>query len=168
MPKDTAIVLVGPMGVGKTTIGKRLAKALNRRFVDSDALIVDQHGAISEIFASEGEPQFREIESEVVISQLAAPVVLATGGGAVLNDRTRQALDIATVIYLSTDGRHIGSRLAHGNRPLIKNGMSDWRSIYEARKPLYEQVADITIDTSNNSLSETLELIQKELSKHDE
>ncbi len=167
MSSQTAIVLVGPMGVGKTTIGKKLAKKLDRSFVDSDVLFTKSHGEISKFFETHGEQSFREIESDIVISQLGEPVVLATGGGAVLNERTRQAFAIAKVIYLSTDGKHIGSRLRNGNRPLLKNGVSDWRAIYEARRSLYEQVADITIDTSSASLQTTIEAITEELKKFD-
>ncbi len=167
MTSPHAIVLVGPMGVGKTTIGRKLAKTLERKFVDSDQVIVKAHGDIPTIFENNGEKHFREIESDTVISLLNDPIVLATGGGAVLNERTRQALGLATVIYLSSDGKHIGARLRSGKRPLIKRGMSDWRAIYEARRHLYEEVADITIDTSAKSLHETLETISKELSKID-
>ena len=102
-----------------------------------------------------------------MISQLNRPIVLATGGGAVLNEHTRQALALATVVYLSTDGKHIGSRLRAGNRPLLKNGVSDWRAIYESRRALYEQVADITIDTSSSSLQTSIEAIVSELKKLD-
>jgi shikimate kinase len=165
MTNPHAIVLVGPMGVGKTTIGKKLAKSLERKFVDSDQLIVKEHGEIATIFEQSGEKHFRELESETVISLLNDPIVLATGGGAVLSERTRSALGLATVIYLATDGKHIGSRIRSGKRPLIKRGMSDWRAIYDARRHLYEEVADITIDTSAKSLHETLETISEELSK---
>ena len=153
------IVLVGPMGVGKTTVGKKLAKRLEVQFVDTDAVITENHGDISEIFATQGEPAFREIESDTLVPLLAGRCVISTGGGAVLHERTREALALATVVYLSTDGKHIASRLRGGNRPLIKNGISDWRQIYASRKPLYEQVADITVDTSNSSLVQTIDAI---------
>lgn len=153
------IVLVGPMGVGKTTVGKKLAKRLEMQFVDTDAVITKNYGDISEIFATKGEAAFREIESDTLVPLLGGRCVISTGGGAVLHERTREALALATVVYLSTDGKHIASRLRGGNRPLIKNGISDWRQIYASRKPLYEQVADITVDTSNSSLVQTIDAI---------
>ncbi len=153
------VVLVGPMGVGKTTVGKKLAKRLDLPFVDTDLVITKNHGDISAIFADRGEPAFREIESDVLVSLLNEPAVISTGGGAVLHEKSREALSLATVVYLSTDGKHIASRLKGGNRPLIKNGISDWRKIYNSRKVLYEQVADLTVDTSNSSLVQTIEAI---------
>ena len=159
------VVLVGPMGVGKTTVGKKLAKRLELPFVDTDAVITKNHGDISAIFADHGEPAFREIESDVLVSLLNEPAVISTGGGAVLHEKSREALSLATVVYLSTDGKHIASRLKGGNRPLIKNGISDWRQIYNSRKPLYEQVADFTVDTSNSSLLQTIDAILEGLSK---
>ena len=159
------VVLVGPMGVGKTTVGKKLAKRLELPFVDTDAVITKNHGDISAIFADHGEPAFREIESDVLVSLLNEPAVISTGGGAVLHEKSREALSLATVVYLSTDGKHIASRLKGGNRPLIKNGISDWRQIYNSRKPLYEQVADLTVDTSNSSQLQTLDTILEGLNK---
>ena len=156
----SAIVLVGPMGVGKTTIGKKLAKAMERPFVDSDAVITANFGDIPGIFERDGEAHFRALEEDTVISKLAAEVVLATGGGAVLSERTRVALASAYVVYLATDGRHMASRLQGGDRPLLKNGVADWRRIYETRKPLYEQVADQVVDTSTKPLAEIMSEIK--------
>ncbi len=153
------------MGVGKTTVGKKLAKRLDLPFVDTDSVITKNHGDITAIFAARGEPAFREIESDVLVSLLNEPAVISTGGGAVLHEKSREALSLATVVYLSTDGKHIASRLKGGNRPLIKNGISDWRQIYNSRKPLYEQVADLTVDTSNSSLVQTIEAILEGLNK---
>jgi shikimate kinase len=163
----SALVLVGPMGVGKTTIGKKLAKAMDRSFVDSDAVIVSLHGAIPEIFESKGEAHFRSLEEDVVIQHLPENIVLATGGGAVLSERTRAALASAFVVYLSTDGRHMASRLQGGDRPLLKNGLNDWRRIYESRKHLYEQVADITIDTSAKPLAQIILEIKTGYAKYE-
>lgn len=159
MPNTGAIVLVGPMGVGKTTIGKKLAKKLGLPFLDTDQLVVREHGPIPEIFEKQGEPIFRQFEEAAVLEAIANPAVVATGGGAVLSEHTRVALTQAKVVYLSTDGRHMASRLVGGNRPLLKDGISDWRRIYESRKDLYEQVADFTVDTSKMALKSVVDYI---------
>lgn len=160
---SAAVVLVGPMGVGKTTIGKKLAKQLGKPFLDTDKEIVKQHGAISKIFEKSGEQHFRTLESEFLLAALASDSVVATGGGVVTQERNRDALKGTFVIYLSTNGRHIASRLLAGRRPLLKNGISDWRRIYEERKPLYEKVATVEIDTSskplNSVVAEIVELV---------
>lgn len=161
------VVLVGPMGVGKTTIGKKLARALKLPFIDTDALIVAEHGPIPEIFAQRGESEFRRLEEEAVNAALAEPAVVATGGGAVLSELTRSRLGRATVVYLSTDGRHMASRLANGNRPLLQNGIEDWRRIYDERKPIYEQIADLTVNTSNQSMASALDEIKTRLEAND-
>ena len=161
--KSSVIVLVGPMGVGKTTVGKKLAKALKVPFVDTDALVVAEHGEISAIFETKGEPAFRSIEEEAVARAIQEPAVVATGGGVVLSPLTRERLKAATVVYLSTDGRHIKARLVGGKRPLLKNGFEDWTRIYDERKPIYESVADITINTSGQSLAATLAAIKEKL-----
>jgi len=158
---DAPIVLVGPMGVGKTTVGKKLAKVLRVPFIDTDALVVAEHGEIAEIFEKSGEPTFRKFEEEAVDEALKQVAIIATGGGAVLSELTRERLKAATVIYLSSDGRHMGSRLASGGRPLIKNGLDDWRRIYDQRKPTYEAVADHDVLVSGLSLSATVAKIRE-------
>lgn len=157
------IVLIGPMGVGKTTIGKKLAKKLSLEFIDTDALIVKAHGDISAIFEREGEAKFRSYEEAALRDALSSIRVIATGGGAVLSGANQRLLDKATVIYLSTNGLHMKSRLESGNRPLLKNGIADWRDIYEARKPLYERLATFEIDASAAGLSKTLDDICEKL-----
>ena len=161
--KSSVVVLVGPMGVGKTTVGKKLAKALKVPFIDTDAVVVAEHGEISHIFETQGEPAFRALEEAAVAAAITEPAVVATGGGVVLSEVTRERLKAATVVYLSTDGRHIKSRLTGGKRPLLKNGFDDWTRIYDERKPIYESVADITINTSGQSLAATLAAIKEQL-----
>ena len=148
-----AVVLVGPMGVGKTTIGKKLAKQLGRPFLDTDKEIVKDHGSITRIFEKSGEAHFRKLESEYLLRALASDAVVATGGGVVTQEINRSALQGQFVIYLSSTGRHIAARLLAGRRPLLKNGIDDWKRIYEERKPMYEQVSSIEIETSSKSLS---------------
>ena len=161
--KSSVVVLVGPMGVGKTTVGKKLAKALKVPFIDTDAVVVAEHGEISQIFETQGEPAFRALEEAAVAAAITEPSVVATGGGVVLSAVTRERLKAVTVVYLSTDGRHIKSRLTGGKRPLLKNGFDDWTRIYDERKPIYESVADITINTSGQSLAATLAAIKEQL-----
>ncbi len=162
--KSGAIVLVGPMGVGKTTIGKKLARAIDSTFRDTDSIFVAEHGPIADFFEAHGEQKFREIEADIVQTAIKTPGVIATGGGAPLREDTQAALrQGAFVIYLATDGKHMASRLAHGNRPLITDGVESWKAIYQARKPIYESVADVTIDTSSKPLATILDEIKKEL-----
>lgn len=144
------------MGVGKSTIGKKLAKKLGLTFVDTDLMIIKEHGPIPEIFKDKGEAVFRSYEELAVAEAMKSPQVIATGGGAVLNGKNQRAIENAIVIYLSTNGQHMKSRLANGNRPLLENGISDWKRIYEERKPLYERLCDFEIDCSAASLSKTI------------
>jgi shikimate kinase len=159
------VVLIGPMGVGKTTIGKKLAKALKVPFIDTDNIITEEHGPIPAIFEERGEPEFRRLEEKAMDKAISQIAVVATGGGAVLSSLTRRRLKSVTVIYLSTDGKHIASRLKNGNRPLIQNGVEDWRRIYEERKPLYKEAADFEINTSGQPINTSIQEILKKLGK---
>lgn len=161
--KADVIVLVGPMGVGKSTVGKKLAKTLKLPFCDTDSLIVAEHGPIDKIFETYGEDEFRKIEHQALAQSLRSPGIVATGGGAVLLEKSQLLLKTATVVYLSTDGKHIASRLRKSSRPLIKNGLEDWRRIYDSRKAVYEKVADFVIDTSGHPLSQTISEIRERL-----
>jgi shikimate kinase len=157
------VVIIGPMGVGKTTIGKKLAKRLFLDFVDTDALITQEHGEITAIFETQGEAVFRVFEEDALREAMSKVRVIATGGGAVLSGNNQRLLENAIVIYLSTSGLHMKSRLENGNRPLLKNGFADWKEIYEARKPLYERLATFEIDTSAAGLGKTLDDICEKL-----
>lgn len=159
------VVLIGPMGVGKTTIGRKLAKALKVPFIDSDTLITEEHGPIPAIFEERGEQVFRQLEEQAMAQAIAQPAVVATGGGAILSSTTRRRLKETVVVYLSTDGKHIASRLKNGNRPLIKNGVEDWRRIYDERRPLYESTANFQIDTSGQPINASIQEIMQKLGK---
>ncbi|MFY9304790.1 MAG: shikimate kinase [Rhodoluna sp.] len=148
-----SVVLVGPMGVGKTTIGKKLAKQLDRVFIDTDKEIVKEHGSISKIFDKFGEQHFRELESTHLAMALSSGGVVATGGGVVTQPANRKVLKDSFVIYLSSNGRHMASRLLTGRRPLLKNGMADWKRIYEERKPYYLEVSNFEVETSSKPLA---------------
>jgi shikimate kinase len=153
------------MGVGKTTIGRKLAKALKLQFIDTDNLITDEHGPIPAIFEERGEAVFRRFEEDAMEKAIRSSAVVATGGGAVISELTRKRLKAVTVIYLSTDGKHIASRLKNGNRPLIQNGVEDWRRIYDERKPLYLETADFEINTSGQPINASIKDIIERLGK---
>jgi shikimate kinase len=151
------------MGVGKTTIGKKLGRRLGLPFVDTDVIVTNAHGDIAEIFEKEGESAFRNYEEQALREALEVVQVVATGGGAVLSGTNQRMLENAVVIYLSTSGLHMKSRLENGNRPLLKNGIADWKAIYETRKPLYERLATFEIDTSAAGLGKTMDAICEKL-----
>ncbi|MFT4306788.1 MAG: shikimate kinase [Microbacterium sp.] len=151
-----SLVLVGPMGAGKTSIGRRVAKALGVPFADTDVLIVREHGPIPELFRSLGEAGFREIEREVAVRALGEPGVLALGGGAVLDARTREALREHPVVLLSVAPQVVARRIAGAARPLLQgeDPMAAWQRILDERRPLYDAVADVEFDTSRGPLSD--------------
>lgn len=148
------IVLVGPMGSGKSRVGQRLATEAGAPFVDTDQRIVERYGPIDEIFDREGEEYFRIVEREVVAEALREEAVVSLGGGAVLHDDTRDDLASLPVVWLQVSREAVAPRLAGGNRPLIATGgIEAWAAILEARRPLYEAVSDLAIDTSRRSVA---------------
>ena len=153
MGSRSNIFLIGPMGVGKTTIGRVLARMMNLRFFDSDQEIELSSGAnIPWIFDVEGESGFRERESRM-ISQLCQrrDIVLATGGGVILEKRNREVLcSNGTVVYLTAPIEKLVDRTKQDkNRPLLQtnNPKQKLIELFEARNPLYKDVSDVVIDT---------------------
>ncbi|MGC0381470.1 shikimate kinase/3-dehydroquinate synthase [Streptomyces sp. SAI-129] len=140
------IVLVGPMGVGKSTVGQLLAERLGAGYRDTDEDIVTAQGrTIAEIFVDEGEAAFRALEKEAVRSALAEhDGVLALGGGAILDADTRALLTGQRVVYLSMDVEEAVKRTGlNAARPLLAvNPRKQWRELMEARRHLYEEVAN--------------------------
>jgi shikimate kinase len=149
-------VLVGLPGSGKSTIGRRLAKALGVSLLDTDAAIEEQtHRSIADIFAADGEAEFRRIEEGVVRAALADhDGVLSLGGGAVTSPGVCEALAGHTVIYLEIGARE-GVRRTGGNtvRPLLAGAdrAEKYRALMAARVPLYRRVATIRIDTNRRN-----------------
>lgn len=147
------IFLIGPMGSGKTAVGRHLARALDARFEDSDAEVERRTGVdISFIFEKEGEAGFREREREAIdaLTQIE-PIVLATGGGAILLPDNRRCLATrGCVVYLQTSVAQQVSRVRRSkNRPLIADTDPRERleQLMQHRAPLYAEIADITIAT---------------------
>ena len=151
-----AIVLVGPMGAGKTSIGRRVARRLEVPFTDTDSLVVRDHGPIAQLFATEGEARFREIERDAVQEALARGGVVALGGGAVLNADTRRDLAAHHVVLLTVSPHIVRARIHGEARPLLADGddpVARWEAIMASRRELYAEVADVTFDTSTGSLA---------------
>lgn len=157
------------MGAGKSTIGKRLAKALNKSFHDSDHYIESRTGVdIPTIFDIEGEEGFRNRETDA-INELTktSNIILATGGGAILRDENRQRLmSRGIVIYLRTSVLQQLARTRHDrNRPLLATDDPEkrLRDLMKIRSPLYEEVADIIVDTDNRHSNQVVKDIQKKI-----
>ena len=152
-----ALVLIGPMGSGKTRIGKRVARLLGVGFTDTDALVVAEHGAISELFDAHGEPHFRGLERAAVREALARDDVVSLGGGAVLDPATQADLASERVVLFTVSAEAVAPRLENEKRPLVRNGLDDWLRILEERRGLYERLARATFDTSFRPTSEIAE-----------
>lgn len=156
--------MVGPPGSGKSTVGESLAERLGVDFHDADADIENEQGrTISDIFAADGEPAFRVIEERTVDRGLREYTgVFALGGGAVLSEVTRERLSGHTVVFLNVsmaEGvRRTGLSTA---RPLLAgvNPRATYRTLLEARLPMYRQVADVEIDTSSRGPAEVVDEI---------
>ncbi len=167
--KSKPIALVGMMGVGKTSIGRRLAQRLQIPFVDADQEIVDAAGlSIPEIFEKFGEAHFRDGERRVIARLFDGKrKIIATGGGAFVNEETRQLmLERAIVIWLDADIDTLVERTARkGDRPLLANG--DAREILtklaQERNPLYAQ-AHVHVKSQSTPHEATLDAIMKALS----
>jgi len=163
------IFLVGPMGAGKTTIGRRLAEALGMDFVDSDQEIEARTGAtIPWIFDVEGEAGFRKREKTLIDELTQRPnLVLATGGGAVLDPENRRHLQArGTVIYLHATLDELLARTRKDrNRPLLQT--ADPRARLEAilreREPLYREVADIVFETGQQGIRQAVQSLLRQL-----
>jgi shikimate kinase len=144
-------VLVGPPGAGKTTVGGLLAHRLGVLFRDTDADVEERAGkTVTDVFVEDGEAAFRGMEVEAVAAALTRHAgVLALGGGAVMADDTRRALAGHRVVFLDVDLPSAARRVGlNRDRPvLIGNPRAQLRTLLDARRPLYEEVATVTVDT---------------------
>ncbi|MGB0834360.1 MAG: shikimate kinase AroK [Psychrobium sp.] len=165
MAEKRNIYIVGPMGAGKSTIGRQIAQQLHLEFVDSDAEIERRTGAeIAWVFDVEGEEGFRKREADV-ISDLTEQqgVVLATGGGSIITKEVRNKLSArGLVVYLETTiDKQLARTQRDKRRPLLRseNPRQVLEDLAQVRNPLYEEIADLTVQTDDQSAK----LVAKEI-----
>lgn len=163
----TALVIVGPPGAGKSTIGRKLAEALEVGFLDTDDLVREAAGAeISEIFLRDGEAAFRELERTAVSTALDSHQgVLALGGGAILDEDTRSDLAGHRVVLLSVGLADAAKRVGlNSARPLLVGSpRRQWQELMQARAPLYAQVADIDVSTTGLEPDDVVRAVMQRL-----
>ena len=150
------VVLVGPMGSGKTSVGRRVAKRLGVAFIDTDRRVVAEHGRIEDIFATHGEERFRELERAAVRAALAEGGVVSLGGGAITDAGTRELLRDHPVVLLTVSREAVAERIRGSARPLLggdEDPVERWARILEERRDWYAEVATVVFDTSRRPMS---------------
>jgi len=168
---SSVVALVGLPGGGKSTVGRQLARRLGARFLDADSVLEERIGMpIRSYFERHGEASFRDLE-EQVIDELTlpgqAPLILATGGGAVLREGNRKRLqERATVVYLRSTPEELYKRLKHDTqRPLLQvaDPLAKLRELHAQRHPLYEEVSHYRVDTGRPSVATLVNMIMMQL-----
>ena len=160
-------MLVGMMGAGKTTLGRRLARKLGRPFIDSDQQIEATTGrTVREIFEADGEPAFRTLETAALADALetTSPSIIAAAGGTVLSDVNRERMRSAgRVIWLRADPDVLAERVRNGvHRPLLADDPATvLHDLDAARRELYEDVADHVVDTAGRTPEEVLTEVER-------
>ena len=166
------IYLVGLMGAGKTSVGKLLARRLGKTFYDCDQEIERSTGVrIPVIFEIEGEAGFRARERKMLAELVErSDAVLATGGGVVLAEQNRKLLkEHGVVVYLCASPQDLWRRTRHDrNRPLLQTSdpLSKLAELYKIRDPLYRDIADLVVDTGNQSVSALAHRLEQKLAQH--
>lgn len=154
------VIFIGPMGSGKSTIGKSVALALGLPFRDTDTIIEEVEGMdVSQIFIDKGEDYFRTVEKKVLRDELLSDgSVLALGGGAPISVDAQSALKVssAPVVYLDISLASVAPRIGFNrDRPLLlHNPRGQWQTLMEARRPIYESIANFVIDVNGKSQKE--------------
>ena len=162
------IILIGPPGAGKTSVGKALAKKLALNFLDSDKVVEEKSGkSIPEIFITDGEPAFREMERAAVIDLIEnQDGVIALGGGSVMDlEVSKRLLPMANVVFLDVSISNAAPRVGFNrDRPLLLgNPRQQWIALMEKRRSTYEALAKAKVSTDNKKPVEVVEEIVKEL-----
>ena len=163
------IVLIGPPGAGKSSIGRSLSKEMNMPFIDSDSEIEKiAQKRISEIFVDDGEQAFRKIELEVVSDLLRDFTgVIALGGGAPMNAEIQSKLEKSDfpVIFIDVSISQAANRVGFNkDRPLLRiNPRQQWMNLMTERRPIYERLATNTVSSDNNKPAEVAKIIREKL-----
>lgn len=162
------IILIGPPGAGKTSVGKALARKLSLNFLDSDKVVEEKSGkSISEIFITDGESAFREMERTAVIDLIEnQDGVIALGGGSVMDlEVSKRLLPMANVVFLDVSISNAAPRVGFNrDRPLLLgNPRQQWIALMEKRRSTYEALAKARVSTDNKKPVEVVEEIVKEL-----
>lgn len=158
-------VLIGPPAAGKSRLGKRVAAILGVEFTDTDKMVVAGHGPITEIFESFGESQFRVWERNAVSDALSTPGIVSLGGGAVLNTDTQHDLENLRVVLITASPDAIAPRLVSDTRPLLSGGIDAWTALLAERQPIYDRLAEFTVDTSRGSMDAIAEGLAERLER---
>lgn len=166
----TTIVLIGPPGAGKSTVGKALSKRLNLNFIDTDQLVEERSGkSITEIFLDSGEAEFRSLERKVVLESLSkVNSVVSLGGGSVLDAEVQSQLrGMGNVVFLDVSISNAAPRVGFNReRPLLLgNPRQQWLALMEKRRPIYESLAKIVVNTDNKKSNEIADSLVGEFDK---
>ena len=159
------VILIGPPGAGKSSVGKSLSRLLNQEFVDTDTVIADQENqSISEIFVDKGEAYFRNIELEVLLHQLENHSgVLSLGGGAPLSEIAQNAINAcdSPVVFLDVSLAGAAPRVGFNrDRPLLLgNPRAQWQELMNVRRPIYESLSDHQVITDKLTPNEAAQQI---------
>lgn len=148
------LVLIGPPGAGKSTIGRLVAERLGVPFSDTDDMVVETAGrSVSAIFVIDGEPAFRELERAAVGQALRRPGVVSLGGGAVMDPRTQADLAEHPVVFLDVRIADAAGRVGfNSSRPLLSvNPRAQWTALMTERRPVYQRVARARVDTAGRT-----------------
>lgn len=164
------IVLIGPMGSGKSTVGAALARRLGRPHVDSDQFFVARHGPIPDYFRTHGEETFRREEEHVVADLLDSPrpSVISLGGGAILSPATRRVLHGHLVVLLDMSLEQAHRRIGDAStRPVLGDDpMRRWAEVYAEREPLYRGAADVVLPPADAPVRQRAVTIVEALTAH--